>query len=598
MYFVDYLNLGSFIRIIIDNPQNIVFLFRNKNKFIESFLFTLLRRLDKKLTIDSLDYSDTEDYIYQKVLNQADEITESILLNNEIKFKDFNDEFYDRVIYKCLQYRIYRSVSIATYVRSIIDSKEIKKILISSTGLNSIHSRVINHHNKVFYYKSVGWTDDTNHYGIYSSNNYSFTKYLYAFISFFRDMIFFPVLSSKKVKTEILAFLNTIEDRLKFLQIDFVLKDFKNAKVIQSNVFISGTKVHVRTLEINKVLIYISYLLKGIIKIIPLAFIDLIIAEKFFHAYIMKFHLNNLLNKLQPKVVLCGYPSVETLIAGELGKKDNEIISLGYNWSLGYPPIPSRVEHFSKILDRYFVFGEHQKNYITSCNSNTNAYIITGYVGDIMFKNMKEDAENLRNKLLKTYDAIIAIYDTSFGNDLIVSKKQHTNFIIKLIENLKSMNICFLVKSKKDPTDLSGVLLKYSNISLSWGHGRLIEAFAADVTISYQYNTIINIANAWNCNVIFKRTFEEDKSEWNENIYSNDDELINMVKTLLKDKKPIIPSDIKQIKKIDYFRDGNAQKRIKKYISEICESEHQNKVKKLLHVDNIYKNKFGLDTII
>ena len=92
MYFVDYLNLGSFIRIIIDNPRDIVFLFRNKNKLIESFLFTLLRKLDKKLTIDSLDYYDTKDYIYQKVLNQTDEITESILLDNEIKFKDFNDE--------------------------------------------------------------------------------------------------------------------------------------------------------------------------------------------------------------------------------------------------------------------------------------------------------------------------------------------------------------------------------------------------------------------------------------------------------------------------------------------------------------------------
>ena len=87
MYLVDYLNVGSFIRIIIDNPKNIVLLFQNNNNLLESLFKSLLEIVGKNFTVSFLDYSDTKEYIYEKV--ELNEQFPDYVLKNKLKFKDW-----------------------------------------------------------------------------------------------------------------------------------------------------------------------------------------------------------------------------------------------------------------------------------------------------------------------------------------------------------------------------------------------------------------------------------------------------------------------------------------------------------------------------
>ena len=74
--------------------------------------------------------------------------------------------------------------------------------------------------------------------------------------------------------------------------------------------------------------------------------------------------------------------------------------------------------------------------------------------------------------------------------------------------------------------------------------------------------------------------------------------IINKLKLMLENKGGGSSINNNQMRQIDYFRDGNAQKRMKSYITTLCNSQYNKKVERLDYSDTIYKNEYGLETIL
>jgi len=303
------------------------------------------------------------------------------------------------------------------------------------------------------------------------------------------------------------------------------------------------------------------------------------------------------------KVVYSLYESSFTqavLLAAKVHKKT---ISISGVWSLGYFP-SQLISTFNKCCDRYFIWGEWHHYIMSKSGDNSDAYIMTGYPGLEYSKDFKNKVKKLRSSLLERYANIITYYDTSIAEDLFLSEQRSIIILDKLINLARNSNSVLIFKTKKNISKRSLILINsYSkHIVLDFKQSNLIPAFASDLCIGVLNSTLVAVSEAYGKNCCFINMDNIIDDKWID-ISTNNSNIFDINKIVnINHIDDLLSSEIKSgiSKKTDYFSDGNCARRISDYFNylQVSQKLFNNKTNVLLNADNLFTEKYGIDSII
>ena len=308
-------------------------------------------------------------------------------------------------------------------------------------------------------------------------------------------------------------------------------------------------------------------------------------------------------NERNVSIVFSFYESWFAQAASVMARDSDNVVSLSAVWSIGYFP-SSSISTFKKFSDRYFIWGSWHNFIMRKSYDQSGGYIVTGYPGLVIDKTFERSVSTLRDQLLKAHKRVIAYYDTTTADDLFFSKVSSIKVLKSLLQIAQETDSVLIFKTKKKVSDETKKLIDCyaSNILVDNTQSSLIPAFAADVTFGILNSTLVSIAAAYGKRAYFIAFGDVVSPVWKslvgervEFIEAND-----IKRSLLDCPDQSNTNDDSGLAAIDYFQDGNCHDRTGDYINNVLKNLHveANKQDALSVCDQIYRNKFGEDTVI
>ena len=302
--------------------------------------------------------------------------------------------------------------------------------------------------------------------------------------------------------------------------------------------------------------------------------------------------LKSTINELGVYIIYSDHESDVSQLACAMAADSDSIISFAAGWSYGYFPAVN-VAAYHKFVDRFFVWGGAQMELIRASGDESSGYIVSGYIGDVFLEKMKAVAIVIRRELLKKYNYIIAVYDTTVAHDLFFNETEAKEFLNTILLSAKKTNSAVILKTKKNPECYSGLVKKAGDmLLLEHEQGTLIPALAADVAVGVATSSPVMVSAVYNKNVVLYDSayivWDEFKENLSKSIFCH---------TLPELEKSICNSldnvNNDAFEWVDPFGDACAQKRYGEYICDVVSMLPYGKIKALHLADENYSVKWG-----
>lgn len=298
------------------------------------------------------------------------------------------------------------------------------------------------------------------------------------------------------------------------------------------------------------------------------------------------------------KVVYSFYESLMAQSAVAAAEDLYSTVSLSSTWSLGYFP-SSSITTFRKLSDRFLIWGEWHYHIMKRSLDASRGYIFTGYPGINFNNNLVQQASDLRTKLLKKNDKIIAYYDTTIAEDLFFDESKAILILNKLVKLSRNSNAIIIFKCKKKLHNKIKRICDENQdvIMINNEQSSLIPSFAADISIGILNSTLVSVAAEYGRQSYFINCGNVMSEQWN--ILANN--FVEFIDVEEIDESLFLDAarSKKSLGAVDYFQDGNCHKRTRQYLDSILNNMNNMtcKEKVLECADQSYISEHGKDTV-
>jgi hypothetical protein len=165
------------------------------------------------------------------------------------------------------------------------------------------------------------------------------------------------------------------------------------------------------------------------------------------------------------------------------------MISFSLTNSLGY--FPGLLKY--RCSEYLFVWGKYMESLLEESGIDSEHIVTVGYTNES--RNQLIQSQSVRGKYLKSYQGIIAVYDTTIG--IFCSTYDIIQMISSIINIAKNNNYYVLIKPKKKLNqsvhDAINIYNGHYSVIDEGMRGSLSCGYAADLVVGYGLSTITNI---------------------------------------------------------------------------------------------------------
>jgi len=587
---VDYINPGITLHLLFNkNYQQVNVLFHAHNRYLELLLVGLLARVG--VCVEFHEFHSKHSFRAHTEL--ADSLAAEFV--SELNIDDVGGMYFFTRLGRVFYTQVYRLASILQFVRTNPQLEDAGPLYLNGSRLwrRLVKGKQLG---EIKFYKSFWNMADQECQATYRPNLiFSVRSFLRGVALFLNDtFMVVPYRWPKALKLDAVLHMHpdVLERRLFGQQeVMHAVGSYgllENALRLQ----VGRNRYHVRRVPLNRALAYLRHWFKGwglFVAARPLGATAVLIL---IGEWMRSFHLNQMVESLQPAVFYSNYESNNALLMQSM-LKQSDCISAASTYSAGYFPVRFGFSHQVKSADIFFVWGGYLSELYIASGDSSQRHVITGYVGDCFKRDFIAEGNNLR-KGDKT--SIVAIYDSTYANDLFLSRKETVVFVELVTRHVVDMGARVIIKTKRGLDLYDDLCQEFpQQIGLIYEHASLSAAAAADVVVGYLSSTPVLIAGAWGKKIVL---FDPDRFVWESGSASFLDCLVT-TETELKQRLSRVLSCSgakirgRELHDIDPFADGRAVERISGLLKKIVESKKEDKDKVLAHALQWFADEWG-----
>jgi hypothetical protein len=584
---IDYLNVG-FYRVInaVEDNYVIYVLFRNRNALIEGIILKWLKFKKIRVFFEKINTVQT----YKAHTNLADlAAREFVKANVESRVKN---QYIANRIGRLFFNRIYRSCVIFEFIASHPKLHDTMKIFISDP---KVETKFINHKltSSVNFYKSYGYANDVEFqtpYRPYLQN--SIIRKIRIILILLHDIFFIKLQNfSKNINVDAIFQVHPNTQDRKFLSHKKITENFKKSAFIKGNstIEVNHKKYNYRRLSPSKLHHYIKHVwiffsFRGSYS--NLVFFDRMLILR---DWINMFFLNQIFDRFQPVFFYSNYES-NTALQIQTILKNHQCVSVASTFSAGYFPVEFEFSHQLKWADVFLVWGEYLSKLYLASNDKSGQHVISGYAGDFFM----DEFRNYADKNYSFDKPVIAIYDSTYADDLFLTRKESIDFVSSVANYSIIRGAQVIVKTKKGGDLYDNLCEKYpTQIYLDDRPASFAASMNANLVIGYLSSTPCLIAKSYGINTVLYDPYgfiwDGGKGHLSEDIITNKEKLFYCIDSSITGDI----GSVKGLKGVDPFSDGRFTQRACQYLQNLLAYSDLNKEEKIAYANKQYVDEYG-----
>jgi len=595
---VDFLDLGNlFLLLKIPKNSRVLYLFKSRVAFIESILIFIckLRRINLK-------YKKLQSKVSYRA--QSD-ISDKLARDYVSSIKVINEPstyFYQRIgdfVYT----DVYRSVSILEFIIFNLSNENIDKVIIAK---NKFSNEILNLYKKyeLNFYTNIGYPKDDHYQTYYSPNdNFLFKSFFKSVIKIFNSLFNITIYQwPKTLNISLIGILHPVNRFREFLSQNEIFEVSEQRALFLNNLTLQlpdKRKLRIRRVTTKNFRNFIDHILSFKKINQKIKKIALHRRLELFSDFVDSFYLSDMIKILNTKVIYSVYESNKALLLLNITTSNKTCVSLVSSFSAGYFPAQYHISHKAKNVDVYFVWGRLLSKLIRASGDMSRYHFLTGYTGNKFIERFLFESRSFFNG---RKNPIIAIYDSTFFEDLFINRRDMENFITKISEFAINEGFNVIIKTKKLNNFYETLINRFPDrIEISNQLGSLSAGFAADLTIGYLVSSPLIALSSYKKSVVF---FDPDKISWNKyydqfsNFFAMSfQDVFNKIlncKKLNSDHN----MDFNCFNSVNYLSEHKYQAMVADYISFLISSDPKDKILLLNEANLYFEGKYGKSRII
>jgi len=597
---IDYFNVGLFpVLFSLSRGVHITYLFKAKNRAFESFVISFLQGNGVTVEYRRL----ISDRSYKLQSDKSDMVAESLL--KQLTSKVLTGTYFKQRVGDIVYSSTYRIASIVSFIELDKGLDGYDEVYISKSRYYRIFANLYDN-NRFHFYLSFGKPEERGYQPFYRVNrNNSLIDFANGAYHVMKSMLMISLSKwPENMRLDAVLYTHMDVEERRYLKQSIIENSVERKGIVRNNfsIDVNDGSYKIRRLALYDVLPYFKHLLKGL-SIFQDSNISIGNRFLLFSDWVDLFYLQQMINKLQCKVAYSVYESNAALLLLYAATVSKKCISLASSFSAGYFPMTYHISHRAKNIDCYLVWGQYLSELYVESGDRSKFHVCVGYIGD-HYK--QEFIQNAQSFFQGENAPIVAIYDTTYFDDLFVNELEMYNFVLSITDFAISKGAKVIVKTKKGSELYNGLVNKYpDDVILDKQLGSLSPSIAANLVIGFLSSTPVIVAKAWNKNVVFydpqEMTWTAGSKYLSNDLVKSSNEVCAIISNLVTNSatiSEIMNQQDMDVSRLDNFSDGKSQKRVADYISYILGSTYVEKSEILEDANEKYKQQWGHENIV
>jgi len=592
---VDYLNFGLFKSLFrLKEGGHIFVLFHNRSHFIEKILLRYLAF--KGVDVSFWGFNTRKSYYLHTSL--ADLLTQSFVQEKESSV--VGSKYFANQIGRLYFARIYRIASIIEIVRNDSCLNKANMVFMATPHVDHEVQKYAKDIN-IQFYNSMGYANDLDCQSSYRPVNLTGFLVKLRALAVLCYQMFLVVPLSWPAELRVKAIFHVhpkVPERSFFEQQVITEIPVKSCLLNNSlKINVDGKVFNCRCLPLNILLPYVRHIARAYSLMVSSRFLPLVDRLTLLKEWITHFYLSQMIDFLNPTVFYSNYESNIALQLQDI-LESGDCISVASTYSAGYFPVKYEFSHQIKWADVFCVWGKYLSELYRASDDASKQHLVSGYPGDHFMRVFEELSNNNYGAICSP---LIAVYDSSYADDLFLSKNDTFTFVESIARYAISRNAQIIIKTKKGNDLYSGLCAEFTGlIHLSREHASFAASMKADIVVGYLSSSPVLVSGAWGRQIIlydpYEMIWERGRKILSNYTVRTQEELFRRIDNAILSYGRNI--SYPALNEIDPFVDGDAAKRIANYLCDLIACVNNNKKQKIAYANEQYCLKNGSGYVI